>query len=114
MFHVLLGMEFREELHNLGSKEGLKDRKLSKASESFAWNITVLKVSTKLKLRTFFSRGGLFCFLSLFLTYFHLREKEYKYNGRNILMYNNLEDFITLQFTLHSNTITKDLRSQLY
>lgn len=37
------GMEFREELHNLGSKEGLKDRKLSKASESFAWNITVLK-----------------------------------------------------------------------
>ncbi|XP_066474055.1 inactive phospholipase C-like protein 1 isoform X2 [Tiliqua scincoides] len=37
------GMEFHEELHNLGNKEGLKERKLSKASESFAWNITVLK-----------------------------------------------------------------------
>ncbi|XP_029461902.1 inactive phospholipase C-like protein 1 [Rhinatrema bivittatum] len=37
------GMEFREELHNLGTKEGLKGRKLSKAIESFAWNITVLK-----------------------------------------------------------------------
>ncbi|KAM4835890.1 inactive phospholipase C-like protein 1 isoform 3-T3 [Thomomys bottae] len=37
------GMEFHEELHNLGAKEGLKGRKLSKASESFAWNITVLK-----------------------------------------------------------------------
>ncbi|XP_010226342.1 PREDICTED: inactive phospholipase C-like protein 1 [Tinamus guttatus] len=37
------GMEFHEELHNLGAKEGLKGRKLSKAIESFAWNITVLK-----------------------------------------------------------------------
>ncbi|XP_054828535.1 inactive phospholipase C-like protein 1 [Eublepharis macularius] len=37
------GMEFHEELHNLGTKEGLKGRKLSKAIESFAWNITVLK-----------------------------------------------------------------------
>ncbi|XP_075385841.1 inactive phospholipase C-like protein 1 isoform X1 [Tenrec ecaudatus] len=36
-------MEFHEELHNLGSKEGLKGRKLNKATESFAWNITVLK-----------------------------------------------------------------------
>lgn len=44
---VLLGMEFHEELHNLGTKEGLKGRKLSKAIESFAWNITVLKVSTE-------------------------------------------------------------------
>lgn len=42
-----LGMEFHEELHNLGTKEGLKGRKLSKAIESFAWNITVLKVSTE-------------------------------------------------------------------
>lgn len=40
-------MEFHEELHNLGTKEGLKGRKLSKAIESFAWNITVLKVSTE-------------------------------------------------------------------
>nr|XP_056717557.1 inactive phospholipase C-like protein 1 [Euleptes europaea] len=37
------GMEFHEELHNLGTREGLKGRKLSKAIESFAWNITVLK-----------------------------------------------------------------------
>jgi hypothetical protein len=37
-------MEFHEELHNLGTKEGLKGRKLNKATESFAWNITVLKV----------------------------------------------------------------------
>ncbi|KAM8933363.1 inactive phospholipase C-like protein 1 [Pelodytes ibericus] len=37
------GMEFHEELHSLGTKEGLKGRKLSKAIESFAWNITVLK-----------------------------------------------------------------------
>lgn len=44
---VFLGMEFHEELHNLGTKEGLKGRKLSKAIESFAWNITVLKVSTE-------------------------------------------------------------------
>ncbi|XP_043916576.1 inactive phospholipase C-like protein 1 [Protopterus annectens] len=37
------GMEFHEELHKLGTKEGLKGRKLSKAAEGFAWNITVLK-----------------------------------------------------------------------
>lgn len=41
----LKGMEFHEELHNLGAKEGLKGRKLNKATESFAWNITVLKVN---------------------------------------------------------------------
>lgn len=34
------GMEFHEELHNLGAKEGLKGRKLNKATESFAWNIS--------------------------------------------------------------------------
>lgn len=38
------GMGFHEELHNLAAKEGLKGRKLNKAAESFAWNITVLKV----------------------------------------------------------------------
>nr|XP_034992649.1 inactive phospholipase C-like protein 1 isoform X1 [Zootoca vivipara] len=38
------GMELHEELHDLGTKEGLKGRKLSKAIESFAWDITVLKV----------------------------------------------------------------------
>uniref|UniRef100_UPI00398F314F inactive phospholipase C-like protein 1 n=1 Tax=Pristiophorus japonicus TaxID=55135 RepID=UPI00398F314F len=37
------GLEFHGEIHNLGKKEGLKERKLSKAAESFAWNITVLK-----------------------------------------------------------------------
>lgn len=43
------GMEFHEELHNLGAKEGLKGRKLNKATESFAWNITVLKVNEVLR-----------------------------------------------------------------
>lgn len=38
------GMEFHEELSRLGEKDGLKGRKLSKAVESFTWNITVLKV----------------------------------------------------------------------
>uniref|UniRef100_A0A8C9ZHB3 Phosphoinositide phospholipase C n=1 Tax=Sander lucioperca TaxID=283035 RepID=A0A8C9ZHB3_SANLU len=37
------GMDFHEELSRLGEKEGLKGRKLSKAVESFTWNITVLK-----------------------------------------------------------------------
>lgn len=37
------GMDFHEELPRLGEKEGLKGRKLSKAVESFTWNITVLK-----------------------------------------------------------------------
>ncbi|XP_028446190.1 inactive phospholipase C-like protein 1 [Perca flavescens] len=37
------GMDFHEELSQLGEKEGLKGRKLSKAVESFTWNITVLK-----------------------------------------------------------------------
>ncbi|XP_041057316.1 inactive phospholipase C-like protein 1 [Carcharodon carcharias] len=37
------GLEFHEEIHNLAKKEGLKESKLSKALESFAWNITVLK-----------------------------------------------------------------------
>ncbi|XP_078084774.1 inactive phospholipase C-like protein 1 isoform X2 [Mustelus asterias] len=38
------GLEFHEEIHNLAKKEGLKGSKLSKAFESFAWNITVLKI----------------------------------------------------------------------
>ncbi len=38
------GMDFHEDLPRLGEKEGLKGRKLSKAVESFTWNITVLKV----------------------------------------------------------------------
>ncbi|XP_066543926.1 inactive phospholipase C-like protein 1 [Amia ocellicauda] len=37
------GMVFHEQLQSLGEKEGLKGHKLSKAVESFAWNITVLK-----------------------------------------------------------------------
>ncbi|KAL8176024.1 UNVERIFIED_CONTAM: hypothetical protein K2H54_018520 [Gekko kuhli] len=37
------GMGFHKELHRLEVKEGLKGRKLQKALESFAWNITVLK-----------------------------------------------------------------------
>ncbi|KAK2905649.1 inactive phospholipase C-like protein 1 isoform X1 [Channa argus] len=37
------GMAFHEDLTRHGEKEGLKGRKLSKAVESFTWNITVLK-----------------------------------------------------------------------
>ncbi|CAM5178466.1 unnamed protein product [Eretmochelys imbricata] len=37
------GMGFHKELHRLEAKEGLKGRKLQKALESFAWNVTVLK-----------------------------------------------------------------------
>ncbi|XP_061089655.1 inactive phospholipase C-like protein 1 [Conger conger] len=37
------GMVFHEDLPKLVEKEGLKGRKQSKALESFAWNITVLK-----------------------------------------------------------------------
>lgn len=38
------GLDFHEDLHRIGAKEGLKGRKLQKAMESYAWNITVLKV----------------------------------------------------------------------
>lgn len=38
------GMDFHKELHRIEAKEGLRGRKLQKALESFAWNITVLKV----------------------------------------------------------------------
>lgn len=37
-------MDFHEDLSQLGEKEGLKGQKMSKAVESFTWNITVLKV----------------------------------------------------------------------
>lgn len=40
-------MDFHEDLPRLGEKEGLKGRKLSKAVESFTWNITVLKVPAR-------------------------------------------------------------------
>lgn len=40
----LSGMDFHEDLSQLGEKEGLKGQKMSKAVESFTWNITVLKV----------------------------------------------------------------------
>ncbi|KAM9022901.1 inactive phospholipase C-like protein 2 isoform 2-T2 [Guaruba guarouba] len=36
-------MEFHENLHNIGTREGLKERKLQKSVESFTWNITILK-----------------------------------------------------------------------
>lgn len=38
------GMDLHKELHRIEAKEGLRGRKLQKALESFAWNITVLKV----------------------------------------------------------------------
>lgn len=41
------GLDFHEDLHRIGAKEGLKGRKLQKAMESYAWNITVLKVSER-------------------------------------------------------------------
>lgn len=40
-----LAMEFHEKLQSLAAKEGLKGRKVSRALESFSWNITILKVS---------------------------------------------------------------------
>ncbi|XP_053215238.1 inactive phospholipase C-like protein 2 isoform X1 [Podarcis raffonei] len=36
-------MEFHENLQSIGAREGLKERKLQKAVESFTWNITILK-----------------------------------------------------------------------
>lgn len=44
---VCAGMDFHKELHRIEAKEGLRGRKLQKALESFAWNITVLKVRGK-------------------------------------------------------------------
>lgn len=44
VFLLLSAMEFHEHLHSIGTKEGLKERKLQKAVESFTWNITILKV----------------------------------------------------------------------
>lgn len=38
-------MEFHEKLQSLGTKEGLKGSKVSRAVERFSWNITILKVS---------------------------------------------------------------------
>lgn len=40
-----LAMEFHEKLQSLAAKEGLRGRKVSRALESFSWNITILKVS---------------------------------------------------------------------
>lgn len=48
-------MDFHEDLHRIGAKEGLKGRKLQKAMESYAWNITVLKVSPRLALASVLS-----------------------------------------------------------
>ncbi|KAG8005126.1 Inactive phospholipase C-like protein 2, partial [Nibea albiflora] len=38
-----LAMEFHEKLQSLAAKEGLKGRKVTRAVESFSWNITILK-----------------------------------------------------------------------
>ncbi|XP_044026993.1 inactive phospholipase C-like protein 2 isoform X2 [Siniperca chuatsi] len=38
-----MAMEFHEKLQSLAVKEGLKGRKVSRALESFSWNITILK-----------------------------------------------------------------------
>nr|XP_032806859.1 inactive phospholipase C-like protein 2 isoform X2 [Petromyzon marinus] len=37
------GLELHEDLSSLGTREGLKGRKLAKAIESFTWNVTLLK-----------------------------------------------------------------------
>lgn len=44
------GLEWHEELHNACAKEGIKGKRLSKAVESFAWNIRVLKGQAELLL----------------------------------------------------------------
>ncbi|KAM4630850.1 inactive phospholipase C-like protein 2 [Polymixia lowei] len=41
-------MEFHEKLQSLAVREGLKGRKVSRALESFSWNITILKGQTDL------------------------------------------------------------------
>ncbi|XP_063756157.1 inactive phospholipase C-like protein 2 [Eleginops maclovinus] len=38
-----MAMEFHEKLQSLAEKEGLRGRKVSRALESFSWNITILK-----------------------------------------------------------------------
>uniref|UniRef100_A0A674EA33 Phosphoinositide phospholipase C n=1 Tax=Salmo trutta TaxID=8032 RepID=A0A674EA33_SALTR len=38
-------MKFHETLHSIAVKEGLNDRKVTRAVESFSWNITILKVN---------------------------------------------------------------------
>lgn len=45
VFPFSLAMEFHEKLQSLAIKEGLKGSKVSRALESFSWNITILKVS---------------------------------------------------------------------
>lgn len=56
-FVSLSAMEFHEHLQSIGTKEGLKERKLQKAVESFTWNITILKV---VSLLTYAARCSLF------------------------------------------------------
>ncbi|KAE8282145.1 Inactive phospholipase C-like protein 2 [Larimichthys crocea] len=38
-----MAMEFHEKLQSLAAKEGLRGRKVTRAVESFSWNITILK-----------------------------------------------------------------------
>uniref|UniRef100_A0A3B5AWV0 Phosphoinositide phospholipase C n=1 Tax=Stegastes partitus TaxID=144197 RepID=A0A3B5AWV0_9TELE len=47
-----VAMEFHEKLQSLATKEGLKGCKVSRALESFSWNITILKVSNTLTQHT--------------------------------------------------------------
>lgn len=44
------GLEWHEELHNACGKEGIKGKRLTKAVESYAWNIRVLKGQAELLL----------------------------------------------------------------
>ncbi|XP_068708108.1 inactive phospholipase C-like protein 1 [Montipora foliosa] len=44
------GLEWHEELHNACFKEGIKGKRLTKATESYAWNIRVLKGQAELLL----------------------------------------------------------------
>lgn len=44
ILYLFTAMEFHENLNSIGAKEGLKERKMLKAVESFTWNITILKV----------------------------------------------------------------------
>ncbi|KXJ09694.1 Inactive phospholipase C-like protein 1 [Exaiptasia diaphana] len=42
------GLEWHEDLYNTCTKEGLKGKRLTKALESFAWNVRVLKGQAEL------------------------------------------------------------------
>lgn len=71
VFLFLSAMEFHEHLHSIGTKEGLKERKLQKAVESFTWNITILKVFSELFLMLVMLHPCSACFFLLVYHFLH-------------------------------------------